>query len=154
MHAIVLVAVALLGARPVLAQDLVDGLPRVRDDGALAFADATVHLHGVDLPLLERVCEERIRPVRCAPRAVLALERRLRGFVRCRIIARRGDGTLEGVCTQEAPRPLDPPQDLAARLLPDGLAFARPDAPAARLQLERITRARGEGFWSGGLTVR
>jgi endonuclease YncB( thermonuclease family) len=154
MVSIVLVAVALLGARSVLAVDLVDGLPRVRDDGALAFADATVHLRGVDLPLLERVCEERIRPVRCAPRAVLAVERRVRGFVRCRLTGRRSDGVLQGVCTQERARLLDPPEDLAVRLLLEGLAFARPDAPATYLQLERIARARGDGFWSRGPTLR
>jgi endonuclease YncB( thermonuclease family) len=139
---------------PASADPVVDGLARVRDDGALVLDGSVVRLSGIDIPFLERVCEERIRPVRCAPRAVLALERRVRGFVRCRLTGRRADGVLEGVCTQEGARLLDPPEDLAAWLLLEGLAFARPDAPAGYLQLERLAQARGNGFWSRGLTLR
>lgn len=144
----------MLAGAPAAAGEVVDGLARVREDGALVVGDVVVRLHGIDVPPIERTCESRIRPVRCAPRAVLALERRVRGFVRCTIEGRAADGVLEGVCTQEPARLLDPPEDLAAWLLLEGLAFARDDAPAAYRRLERLAEARGAGFWTRGLLLR
>lgn len=64
------------------AADVV-GAAIVKDDGTLLVRQRIVRLFGIVIPRTGRTCDTGIRPARCGPRAVLALERRARGFVRC-----------------------------------------------------------------------
>ena len=83
----------------------------------------------------------RCGPLRCGPRAVLALELRVEGeFVHCMPRTRLSDNSISATCTVGD-------DDLAAWLIERGWALATPDAPFAYTALERIARAKGIGVW-------
>ena len=119
---------------------------RVKDDGTLRVSNRTVHLYGIYIPPTNRQCRTQIRPVRCAPRAALALEFKIQGFVFCESQRRNRDGSIQAVCYVDR-TPLDPGEDLAAYLLRNGWALARPEAPFEYHALERIARSRELGVW-------
>jgi endonuclease YncB( thermonuclease family) len=127
-----------------------NGLARVNDSGHLIIAGREVALAGIELPTSDRVCRWQISPIRCGPRAVLALDDMVRGFVHCEISGDRGAGLAEGRCTIAARRLLDDRLDLAAELLRQGWAFARDDAPGLYRSLERLACTRKIGVWADG----
>lgn len=118
----------------------------VGQDGSLRIHRQTVHLWGVLWVDTPRDCLPQVRPVHCGPRAVLALEQAITGFVRCTERGRRRDGSLVGQC-YTGYSALSPGEDLAAWLLQRGWVAAAPDAPPAYAVLERIARHRGLGLW-------
>jgi endonuclease YncB( thermonuclease family) len=115
------------------------GLAMVRDDGTLSVDGRAVRLYGIYIPPTEESCREFERPPRCAPRAVLALEFKITGFVRCEPRARDA-GTVIALCRSEG-------TDLSAYLLERGWALALPDAPFEYIARERIAHSRGLGVW-------
>jgi endonuclease YncB( thermonuclease family) len=139
-----LLCLLLLGL-PVRAADL-HSYALVQDDGSLLIKNRVVHLYGIWLPETERQCRTVIRPVRCASRAVLALEFKIQGFVHCEPRRERPDGSLEALC-RVGRTGFDPGEDLAAYLLEQGWALALPDAPFEYLSLERLARHQGRGLW-------
>ncbi|AGA89712.1 micrococcal nuclease-like nuclease [Thioflavicoccus mobilis 8321] len=148
----VLLLVACLSfAASVSARELV-GHAFVRDDGSLLIRERVVHLYGIFIPETSRQCRDWIRPVRCAERAVLALDFIVQGFVRCEPQFERADGSLEAICHVERTS-FDPGIDLAAYLIEKGWALARPEAPFEYQAVERIARARGRGVWGEPVDV-
>jgi len=118
----------------------------VQDDSSLRIKGRTVHLYGLYIPSSNRQCRTQIRPVRCAPRAALALEFKIQGFVRCEERREREDGSVEAVCYVDS-SPFSPGEDLGAYLIQQGLALALPDAPFEYHALERIARHNQLGVW-------
>jgi endonuclease YncB( thermonuclease family) len=118
----------------------------VNEDATLQISGQTVRLHGIHIPRTDRTCRTSRRPVICGSQAVLALEFRIDGFVRCELGERLQDGTVLGRCRVDAST-FDEGEDLAAYLLERGWAVALPDAPIAYQTLEKIARSRGVGVW-------
>ena len=112
----------------------------VQDDASLRIRNTTVHLYGIHIPETGRHCQTFIRPIVCGSRAVLALEFRIQGFVRCEILARHHDGSATGRCFVGD-------EDLSAYLLSQGWALALPDAPFQYHALERIAHHQQRGVW-------
>ena len=142
---IALILCSLLAAFPAGAAQL-HSYALVQDDGSLKIKGKTVHLDGVYLPPTERQCQTRIRPVRCAERAVLALEFRIQGFVHCFPKSTNSDRSLNAVCYVDRTS-FDAGEDLAAYLIRKGWALALPDAPFEYHALEEIARHQGAGVW-------
>ena len=139
--------VALVSGLPVAAQpESIRSYARVRDDGSLQVGQYDVRLHGIYIPPTERICRSWISPVRCAERAVLALDFKISGFVHCIPVSRLGDGTLDAVC-YVGRTAFDEGEDLSAYLLRNGWALALPGAPFEYHALEKIARHRGIGVW-------
>jgi endonuclease YncB( thermonuclease family) len=141
-----LLAVMLVAA-PAAAATNLKSYAIVQDDGTLRVRGETVRLHGIHIPSTERVCQTRIRPVRCGTRVARALRQRIQGFVDCAPQGRHGDGSLAAICHIRQGSILDPPLDLGAWLISQGLAVAAPAAPFEYGVLERIARAQGRGVW-------
>jgi endonuclease YncB( thermonuclease family) len=141
---LVLLALLLPGAA---GAAVLDGPALVQDDGTLSVAGRTVRLYGIWIPQFGRTCSTTIRPTRCAPRAVLLLDYKVTGFVRCEEVQRLPDGSVEAFCSIRARRLFDPREDLGAWMVQNGLAFARPDAPAEYVLLERLAESQEQGFW-------
>lgn len=118
----------------------------VNEDGTLRIKGKTVHLYGIYVPETSRNCLTSQLPMVCGSRAALALEFKIRGFVRCEIIERNPDRSVTGLCRVNYSA-FDEGEDLSAYLLERGWALARPDAPFEYQALERIARARGLGVW-------
>jgi endonuclease YncB( thermonuclease family) len=113
----------------------------VNDDGSLRIRGRTVHLYGIEIPPTNRICRDFILPVKCAPRAALALDFKIGpSFVHCDVKGEKPDGSLIATCWVDD-------VDLAAYLLERGWAVALPHAPARYQALERIARHRGVGVW-------
>ena len=91
-------------------------------------------------------CRDWIRPVRCDSRAVLALDFRVKGFVRCFVQQENSDGSLDAVCYVDRTS-FDPGEDLAAYLVERGWALALPYAPFSYHALEKIASKREVGVW-------
>jgi endonuclease YncB( thermonuclease family) len=115
---------------------------RVQDDGTLRVNGKTVRLYGIHIPTSQRTCRSNIRPVRCAPRAVLQLDFMIRGFVYCDEVQRFRDRSIAAICRTGPDR-----EDLAARLLDQGWAVALPGAPFEYIALERFAQSNKRGFW-------
>jgi endonuclease YncB( thermonuclease family) len=129
------------------AAEVVDGLATVRADGTLSVGDTAVRLFGIRIPQIERTCRTSIRPPRCAPKAVLVLDGKVTGFVRCEIVRRGADGVPEGICTMRSDDLFGPGVDLGAWLVQEGFAFAGPEAPFDYVALEQLARSRELGLW-------
>lgn len=140
------VAMALL-APPAAAAANLKSYAIVQDDATLRVRGETVRLHGVHIVATDRACLTRIRPARCGIRAARALRQRIQGFVDCAPQARLQDGSLAAVCHVRQGSILDPPLDLGAWLISQGLAVAGPSAPFEYGVLERIARAQERGVW-------
>lgn len=142
-----LVAVILIVAaiRPAAAD--FESYAVVQNDASLRIRNQTVHLFGIFIPGREAQCTTRFRPARCGlNRAAVALDFKIQGFVRCQPRAVRADGSLEAICAVNA-SPFSPGEDLAAYLLEEGLAIARPEAPFEYHALQEIAQANDRGFW-------
>ena len=122
----------------------------VQDDASLLIEGKRVHLYGIYVPDTGRHCRGNIRPVQCGSRAVLALEFRIQGFVKCQPQTRNADNSLNAICYVDR-GPFDEGEDLAAYLLERGWALALPNAPFEYQAMERIARHNHRGVW--GLTV-
>jgi endonuclease YncB( thermonuclease family) len=122
------------------------GLAIVQDDGSLLIKEQPIELYGIYLPDTERQCRAWQRPVRCAPRAALALDFRVRGFVTCEVHGRSAAGRIRAICHVDRTG-LKPGEDLGAYLIRHGWALALPDAPFEYQAMERIARAKGLGVW-------
>jgi endonuclease YncB( thermonuclease family) len=137
-----LVAVFPVGAQP----ESIRSYASVQDDGRLQVGRYLVRLNGIYIPQTERTCRSWISPVRCADRAVLALDFKISGFVQCFPVARLRDGALDATC-YVGRTAFDDGEDLSAYLLRRGWALALPDAPFEYHALEKIARHRGLGVW-------
>ena len=123
-----------------------EGLAIVRGDGSLLIKERVVHLHGIYIPPTERQCGAWTTPVRCDSRAVLVLDFRVKGCIRCFVQHENPDGSLDAVCYADRTS-FDPGEDLAAYLIERGWALALPSAPFEYYALEKIASRRGVGVW-------
>jgi len=119
----------------------------VQDDGSLRVQGKTIRLFGIYLPSTAQNCRTDFRPPICGDRAARALELLIRGFVRCLPQAKLADGSISAICYTDASSITQPPIDLGARLIEEGLALARPEAPFEYHALERLAEANGRGLW-------
>ncbi|MEQ8660207.1 MAG: nuclease-like protein [Gammaproteobacteria bacterium] len=129
------------------------GLASVAADGTLRIRQRTVRLWGVYLPPSAQDCLANLRPPRCGHRIPLLLEQHIAGFVRCTERGRADDGVLLATCHANYSA-FDAGDDLAAWLLQQGWALARPEAPFEYHALERIARRTGLGLWGSPLAVQ
>jgi endonuclease YncB( thermonuclease family) len=142
-----LVVAIALGAAPAAAATNLKSYAIVQDDGSLRVRGETVRLYGIHIVATDRACLTRIRPARCGMRVARALRQRIQGFVDCAPQERLQDGSLTAICTVRQGSILDPPLDLGAWLISQGLAVAGPSAPFEYGVLERIARSQGRGVW-------
>jgi endonuclease YncB( thermonuclease family) len=118
----------------------------VNDDATLTIKRKTIHLYGIHIPKTGQNCRTSQIPPVCGSRASLALEFKVKGFVRCEIISENPDGSLTGLCRVNSSH-FEEGDDLSAYLLERGWAVALPDAPIEYQTLEKIARSRGMGVW-------
>ena len=118
----------------------------VNEDGTLRIRGKTVHLYGIHIPKTARTCSSNRNPSVCGSRAVLALEFKIDGFVRCEIVEKNDDGSVVGWCRVKASH-FSEGEDLSAYLLEKGWAVALPDASIEYQTLEKIARSRQFGVW-------
>jgi endonuclease YncB( thermonuclease family) len=130
---------AAMAALPARAQVL-ESYAIVQEDSSLWIRGRNVRLYGVVVPPAGRICRTSISPVRCGSRAMLALDFRIQGFVRCEVVSRNADRSVDGICTHDG-------VDLAAWMVRNGWALTRRDAPDEYVVLERLARARKAGLW-------
>ena len=115
----------------------------VREDGSLIIQNRVVRLYGIYIPDTGFTCRSITSPVECGSRAAIALEFKTGNhFVTCQEVAALTDGSVSAVCWIE-----DDGEDLAAYLIRQGWALARPEAPFEYTALERIAERRGLGVW-------
>ena len=126
----------------------------VRGDGLLQIQGRIVYLHGIYIPPTGQTCRTRVRPIRCASRAALALEQKVRGLVRCAVQAQNADGSLSAFCFVDGRSVLDADVDLGAWLIQQGWAVAAPGAPFEYGVLEDIARTQRLGVWGFQLDSR
>jgi endonuclease YncB( thermonuclease family) len=127
------------------ARELV-GHAIVQSDGSLLIKGNVVRLDGIYLPPTNRQCRDWIRPVRCDSRAVLALDFKVKGFIRCYPRSENADGSLNAVCFVNRSS-FDRGEDLAAYLIERGWALALPAAPFEYHAIEKIAFSRKVGVW-------
>jgi endonuclease YncB( thermonuclease family) len=139
--------VLLLDASVSGAQAPIRSYAIVRDDASLIVRSRVINLFGIFIPQTEQVCESRIRPAQCGTRAARALRLKIQGFIECLPQARYRNGSLSAVCYADGDSMLDPPVDLGAWLIQQGLAAAGPGAPFEYQVYERIARSNERGFW-------
>lgn len=146
----VIVSLALLvSANQVCAADI-SGHAFVQDDASLRIRYRIIHLFGVYVPPTSTACRTFERPVKCAPRAALALDFKIRGFVKCNERGTNPDGSVTAVCWTGRTR-FSEGEDLGAYLLKKGWAAALPEAPFEYQVLERIARSQRLGIWGFAL---
>jgi endonuclease YncB( thermonuclease family) len=119
----------------------------VQDDGSLRVQGKTIRLFGVYIPPTAFGCRGDFRPPLCGNRSVRALKTRIRGFVRCAPQGALSDGSISAVCSVDGDSTVDPPVDLGAWLIEQGLAVAGPGAPFEYQTLERIAEVNRRGVW-------
>lgn len=139
------VLVAFLAGVPATAREI-SSYAQVNPDASLRINGRDIHLAGVHIPDTGRTCATYRNPPICGSRAVLALEFKIDGFVRCEILSRNQDRSLNGWCRVNAGS-FDEGEDLAAYLLKQGWAVALPGASIEYQTLEKIARHRGIGVW-------
>ncbi|MEA3276338.1 MAG: nuclease-like protein [Pseudomonadota bacterium] len=127
------------------ARELV-GHAIVHSDGSMLIKGRVVHLDGIYIPPTNRQCRDWIRPVRCDSRTVLALDFKVKGFIRCFPQSENEDRSLNAVCYVDRTS-FDPGEDLAAYLIERGWALALPNAPFEYHALEKIARTHELGVW-------
>jgi endonuclease YncB( thermonuclease family) len=119
----------------------------VRDDATLLVQGKTIRLFGLYIPPTDRGCATVLRPPACGSRTVRALKLKIQGFVECLPQQVYADGSIGAICYSREGSILDPPVDLGAWLIEQGLAVAAPDAPFEYGVLENIARTNGRGVW-------
>jgi endonuclease YncB( thermonuclease family) len=139
----------LVGAGLAQARELV-GHAIVQGDASLLIKGEVVRLAGIYVPPTNRECRAWIQPVRCGSRTAMALDFKVKGFIRCFPSGDNDDGSIDATCYVDRTT-FDPGEDLAAYLLERGLALALPSAPFEYQALEKIARNQGVGVW--GYTV-
>lgn len=142
----ILLSIILLLCSLPAAAETISSYAFVNDDGTLRINRKTIHLYGIVIPETSINCRTSQRPAVCGERAALALEFKIRGFVRCEVINENPDGSLTGRCFANYSH-FDEGDDLSAYLLERGWAAALPDAPAEYQVLERIAQSRNMGIW-------
>jgi endonuclease YncB( thermonuclease family) len=140
-----LIVFPILLTAPVYAREI-SSYAFVHDDGTLRIKRKTIHLYGIHIPKTGQNCRTNQTPPVCGSRAAIALEFKIKGFVRCEIIEENADSSLVGWCRVNASR-FDEGEDLSAYLLERGWAVALPDAPIEYQTLEKIAYRRGVGIW-------
>ena len=118
----------------------------VKEDATLVVRGQRVHLYGIHIPPTERRCRTFLRPARCASRAALALDFKIRGFVHCEPRSRRPDRSIVATCWVNRTYH-DSGEDLSAYLLEQGWAIALPDAPFEYQVLGELSREKRRGVW-------
>ncbi len=118
----------------------------VQDDGSLVIRGKTYRLSGIYIPKTNYQCRTFETPVRCAPRAALALDFKIQGFVTCTKLGRNRDGSIDAVCYVDKTSFSDG-EDLAAYMLRNGWAVALPHAPYEYHAMEKIARHNDRGVW-------
>jgi endonuclease YncB( thermonuclease family) len=141
---ILLAITLLLCSTPALAETIAS-YAFINDDGTLRINRKTIHLYGIVIPQTSVNCA-RQQPSFCGERAALALEFKIKGFVRCEVMDEKPDGSIIGRCFANYSN-FDEGDDLSAYLLERGWAAALPDAPAEYQVLERIAQYRRMGIW-------
>lgn len=131
---------ALLALAPGAAGAAFTSYASVRADASLLVGSRVVRLYGTHVPAMGRTCRANLRPVRCGSHAVLALDFKIRGFVRCQPVYRNRDRSVTALCHNRG-------VDLGAYLIRRGWAVAAPGAPFEYRVQERIARQRGMGVW-------
>jgi endonuclease YncB( thermonuclease family) len=142
-------AICVLCAAPAAAYEI-SSYAAINADGSLRISGKTVHLYGIYIPDTNQTCSRNRNPPVCGSRAVVALNFKIDGFVRCEILKRYDDGSVAGRCRVKASH-FDDGEDLSAYLLQKGWAVALPDGPFEYQTLEKIARSRQFGIW--GTTV-
>ena len=145
-----IVSLALLVTASQVCTADISGLAFVQDNGSLRIGRRTIHLFGVYIPPTSTACRSFDGPVKCAPRAALALDFKIRGFVHCDERAASPDGGVIAVCWTGR-TPLSEGEDLGAYLLRKGWAAALPEAPVEYQVMERVARVRRLGIWGFAL---
>lgn len=146
LRTILLIAAALSAMAPGRAHADIVGAAFVQDDGSLQVKNHTIRLYGIYIPPTNRTCREAIRPIQCSPRAALALDFKIQGFVRCVAKGRNDDGSINAQCWVNY-TPFSQGDDLSAYLISEGWAAALPGAPYAYHVLEKIARRKSLGVW-------
>lgn len=118
----------------------------VNEDGSLRISGKTIHLYGIHIPRTSRTCTSNRLPSVCGSRASVALDFKIDGFVRCKIMEELENGSVVGWCRVNASRFAEG-DDLSAYLLEKGWAVALPDAPFEYQTLEKIAQSRHFGIW-------
>ncbi|MDH3899719.1 MAG: nuclease-like protein [Gammaproteobacteria bacterium] len=136
---------AVVLASPLQAREI-SSYARVNSDGTLQIKGKTIHLYGIHIPRTDKTCSRNRNPPVCGSRAVVALDFKIDGFVRCEIVDRNEDGSLVGWCRVKASY-FSEGEDLSAYLLEMGWAVALPDASIEYQTLEKIARSRQFGVW-------
>jgi endonuclease YncB( thermonuclease family) len=144
---LLVVVLLALGAVAAPAGAAITSYAIVRDDATLQLQGRTIRLFGIYLPDAGRTCRFRVSPVRCSSRAALALDDKIRGFVRCEPVAEYPDRSLAAVCFSRGVSILAPEVDLGAWLIEQGLAVATPAAPFEYHVLQEIAQSRRAGLW-------
>jgi endonuclease YncB( thermonuclease family) len=124
----------------------------VQEDGSLLVRGKIVHLYGVVVPPGGRYCQRRTGAARCrSTAAALALDFRIRGFVRCEPVEQYADGSVGAFCSVGSARLRDE-EDLGAYLIANGHAFAAPWAPYDYAILQELAKVNRRGLWGGALS--
>lgn len=144
------VLLAILGGVPAAAE--VRSYAIVQDDGSLLVRGQIMRLYGVVIPQGGRYCQGFMGPARCrSSTAALALDFRIRGFVRCEPVEQYADGSVGAFCSVGSAR-LGDDEDLGAYLISRGHAFAAPWAPYEYAILQELAKANRRGLWGGALS--
>ena len=113
---------------------------------SLLIKERVIHLDGIYLPPTNRQCRDWIRPVRCDSRVVVALDFKVKGFIRCFPQSENEDRSLNAVCYVNRTS-FERGEDLAVYLLERGWAIALPNAPFEYHAVEKIALSRELGVW-------
>ena len=146
MRNFILITLIILSSSSHTLAQTISSYAFVNADGSLRISKKNIHLYGIHIPATSKDCRTSQRPPVCGERAVLALEFKIKSFVRCEIISENPNGSLTGQCFANYSK-LDEGEDLSAYLLERGWAVALPDAPIEYQTLEKIARHRGMGVW-------
>ncbi|MDZ3837417.1 MAG: hypothetical protein U0S49_08590 [Rhodospirillales bacterium] len=124
----------------------------VQDDGSLLVRGKIMHLYGVVIPRGGRYCQRWTGSARCrSTAAALALDFRIRGFVRCEPVEQYADGSVGAFCSVGSVRLRDD-EDLGSYLIANGHAFAAPWAPYDYAILQELAKVNRRGLWGGALS--
>jgi len=143
--AFIALACIALSPAPLCAYEI-SSSAHVNEDGTLRISGKTIHLYGIHIPRTNRTCRSNRSPSVCGSRASVALDFKIDGFVRCKIMSELDDGDLVGWCRVKASK-FNKGEDLSAYLLEQGWAVALPDAPFEYQTLEKIAQSRRFGVW-------
>lgn len=138
---------ALAAAAPArAARGDIESYAVVRSDASMLVRGRVIHLFGIAIPDDGQFCTGNVRPALCGSRAAVALEQKIRTFVRCRPLVRHADGSIAARCVTNHGK-FKAGEDLGLWLIGQGLALATADAPPAYHAQERIALVNRRGVW-------